>query len=653
MSKPTVSLPTIKLHRNKQYTYIFTYRGIWEPAIKDAQGNVIKKGCSRSVERKTIGKIVGGGDTGVISLYEEFLDSCPELKEYSVVRNADGSLTYNKISDLLANNPSDCEQIAELIKNRGYELDSDGKLKKSAKTPSKSASTTDVLESSFEAKRQVLSKRPNENAVKKQAGALLYLDHLSLKTGIRPALVKTFKQSAKVKAPDAIKCANYIETVVYNMLISGKNTYEELPKLYTEHAIASCVEGSLSKFVKYIAKIDEAFIEYFQKNFCQEYCKDNPNQALDLGIMVSVDGTPRELKNNNSLLSSIRYTEDSEPKQQLHVHFVCDANKNDMPLCYRLDDGTSNEVNTDSKLIQQLASYKVNLHKTCIVASRDYSSDEHLCSLLRNGHTFVLNCPIEASKEVQELINKAIAENIYTNISFVELSSGSKRCTSYTQSYSMADSKASAELKYHVFFDNNVHNLSVNKLCDELCALTLAVKQGEQLTPHQQELLNHYSSYDLRQYVAGKPNRAPELLSSKIQESTKYKGFQVLLTNDLSLNCALVLDIYNSRPQVEISIADIVYDNSEAKSDKGLQTKIFLEYLALILKAAIRQDLAQARQNSNVRHYEVPASPQVALDKLNSIMVNAYPSGIVCKPLNSKQESLLKLLSVPVPPSMR
>ena len=120
----------------------------------------------------------------------------------------------------------------------------------------------------------------------------------------------------------------------------------------------------------------------------------------------------------------------------------------------------------------------------------------------------------------------------------------------------MADSKASAELKYHVFFDNNVHNLSVNKLCDELCALTLAVKQGEQLTPHQQELLNHYSSYDLRQYVAGKPNRAPELLSSKIQESTKYKGFQVLLTNDLSLNCALVLDIYNSRPQVEISIAD-------------------------------------------------------------------------------------------------
>ena len=38
MTVSPVAMPPLKLHKNKDYTYVFTYTGIWEPAVKDADG---------------------------------------------------------------------------------------------------------------------------------------------------------------------------------------------------------------------------------------------------------------------------------------------------------------------------------------------------------------------------------------------------------------------------------------------------------------------------------------------------------------------------------------------------------------------------------------------------------------------------------------
>ena len=103
MKEPPVALPPLKLHKGARQTYVFTYRGIWEPAVKDDRGNIIKKGRARSVDRKTVGKIDDGKHTGVIKFYDEFLNDYPELKNYIVVRNSDGTFTFHKLSEVADN----------------------------------------------------------------------------------------------------------------------------------------------------------------------------------------------------------------------------------------------------------------------------------------------------------------------------------------------------------------------------------------------------------------------------------------------------------------------------------------------------------------------------------------------------------------------
>ena len=670
MTNPPVALPPIKLHKAKNHTYVFTYRGIWEPAIKDDAGNIIRKGRSRSVDRKTIGKIDGGKDTGIIQFYDKFLDDYPELRNYSVVRNSDGSITFSKISDLSIDNPADREQISELIEKYDYELNTNGKVIKSADNVRMCANPADIFEDAFDSKHKELQKSPVAEAIStivrtKKAGAIVYLDHLSLKTGVRAALIKTFKESKNTKPRNAIKFANYIETVVYNMLISGENTYEGLPKFCSEHAVADGVSGNRTTFLNYVHQIDEAFIDRFHKNFVKGYFKDNADRILKEGLVFIVDGSPLDHKNSNRMFVSSGRSKDGTFKNQVNIQFVCDADNNGLPIFYDIFDGRANDVSTLGNVLQKLASYDVSLASLCVMADRGYPSDENICNLLRNGQTFLFNCRKGSGTVVQEVIDQAISQNIYGNNSCYELDSATITCASFTRTYRYDETpvqdkrdskKATAEVRYHVFFDSEIHSAAVKKLKLKLCDLRKAVMAGAKLTQNDEELLQKYSSYDLSTYVEGKPNPAPEFSSIAVEINTKYEGFQVLMTNDLTMSSAKALKTYKSRPKVEISIQDnkqhLKGNTTKAKTDKGMQSKIFLQHIASIFKAAMRHDITEVRDSCKGKYADAFRSNRAVLDNLNGIIVDQYEQGIVYKPIIGKHAHMLQCLGVPLPKSM-
>lgn len=670
MTNPPVILPPIKLHKGKTQTYVFTYRGVWEPAVKDKNGNIIKKGRSRTVDRKTIGKIDSGKDTGVIQFYDNFLNEYPELRDYSVVRNSDGSITFNKISNLSIDNPSECEQIADLIEKQDYELNTHGKVIKSADNVRMCANPADIFEDALNTKYKVLQKTPIADAVStivctKKAGSIVYLDHLSLKTGVRAALIKTFKESIKTKPRAAIKFANYVETVVYNMLISGENTYEGLPKFCSEHLLAEGVSGNRTTFLKYIHQIDAAFIDRFHKNFIQEYFKGNAERIIKNGIVVIIDGSPLNHKNSKRMFVSSGRSKDGTFKNQLNIQFVCDADNNGLPIFYDIFDGRTNDVSTLSNVLQKFTSYDVTLANLLLVADRGYPSEDNICTLLRNGKTFLFNCRRGDGTVVQEVIDQAISQNIYGNSSFSELKSATITCESFTRTYRYDETpvqdkrdckKATAEIRYHVFFDSDIHSSAVKKLKEALCELSYAVENGKKLTPKDEELLIKYSNYDLSKYIEGKPNPSPQFLSTAIDKNTKYEGFQVLMTNDLTMSSAQALETYKSRPKVETSIQDnkqhLAGNTTKAKTDAGMLSKIFLQHLASIFKAAMRHDISDARDNCKGKYADAFRSNRAVLDNLNGIIVDQYEQGIVYKPIIGKHAHILKSLGVPLPKSM-
>ena len=503
----------------------------------------------------------------------------------------------------------------------------------------------------------------------KKSGAIVYLDHLSDKTGVRAALIKAFSESTNAKLRDATKFANLIETVLYSMLISGENTLDSLPKFCSEYVLANGVLGNKTTLLKYINQIDEAFVEKFHQNFVQDYLKSNSdsNKALKNGLTVFATST--EI--------------DSALHSQLNIQFICDADKSLLPICYEVGStsagtgtgtGASAISSNSNKALplvdvkHKFAPYDISPDKVCIVADKEYYSDDNIASLLRSGETFIFNCKLGDGTVVQEVIEQAISQNIYGNSSFSELKSATTTCESFTRAYRYDESsvqdkrdckKATAEIRYHVFFDSEIHFSAVKKLKDTLCELSDAVENGKNLTPKDEELLKKYSNYDLSKYVEGKPNPYPEFSSIKVEENTKYEGFWVLATNDFNLTSAKVLERYKSLQAVDTSIHgtnEFVVGSSKAKQGINLHSHIFLQYVVAIFKAAIRHDIDRANTNVGSSILNVPtdnsSSYQAVFEALNGITVDEYANGIVCKPIAEAHALILKCLGVPIPKSM-
>ena len=501
----------------------------------------------------------------------------------------------------------------------------------------------------------------------KKAGAIVYLDHLSDKTGVRAALIKAFSESTDAKLHNAIKFANFIETVLYSMLISGENTLDSLPKFCSEYVLANGVLGNKTTLLKYINQIDEAFVEKFHQNFVQDYLKSNSdsNKALKNGLTVFATSTEID----NALHS------------QLNIQFICDADKSLLPICYEVGStsagaGTgaiaiSSNSNKALPLVDvknKFAPYDISPDKVCIVADKEYYSDDNIASLLRSGETFIFNCKLGDGTVVQEVIEQAISQNIYGNSSFSELKSATTTCESFTRAYrhdgtsvqdKMDCKKATAEIRYHVFFDSEIHFSAAKKLKDTLCELSDAVENGKKLTPKDEELLKKYSNYDLSKYVEGKTNPAPEFSFIKVEENTKYEGFWVLATNDFNLTSAKVLERYKSLQAVDTSMHgtnELVVGSSKAKQGINLHSHIFLQYVVAIFKAAIRHDIDRANANVGSSILNVPtdnsSSYQAVFEALNVITVDEYANGIVCKPIAEEHALIIKCLGVPIPKSM-
>lgn len=130
----------------------------------------------------------------------------------------------------------------------------------------------------------------------------------------------------------------------------------------------------------------------------------------------------------------------------------------------------------------------------------------------------------------------------------------------------------------------------------------------------------------------------------------------MLITNDLSLSSAMVLALYESCPQVDTSIQDVKQhtkgSTTETETDGELQSRIFLQYLAAILRSAMSNDIADVRARVDVKYGDMLRSTRDFLDSLDSIVVDQYSAGIVCNPVPASQAKLLKKLGVPLPKSM-
>lgn len=83
-SEPTLRL-IVKDKKSKGFA-LYTYNSTWVPAVTDENGNVIKKGWSRTCCVRKAGEIADNKRNGLIIFEPWFIKEYPELVNYKVYR---------------------------------------------------------------------------------------------------------------------------------------------------------------------------------------------------------------------------------------------------------------------------------------------------------------------------------------------------------------------------------------------------------------------------------------------------------------------------------------------------------------------------------------------------------------------------------------
>lgn len=669
MSLP--KLPPLKLCFPEGRTYVQTYKGVWEKELRDEQGNVVRKGRSRTIDRKTVGKMKPGTRTGYVQFYESFYQDYPELRDYAVYRNEDSSFTLKRISNLHVQNSEDAELIDGVIGTGDYELSDSGKVIKSASGIPMSRDPAELVNASSVYTNHAESFVANDLSARelistKKGGCFLFVDDSFHKTGLSNALIRTFKEACRnMSARKAYIYARHIEAYLAQMNITGDNTYESFNRFCKEHETMIEMSPHKTTLKRIAALITPKFMDTFHKHFIAEYIKINHTNIIEDGIVLLVDGSPIAHKNKDRIFVTTGRAKNGEFQNQMNVQFMCDATNGCAPIGIDVFNGNTTDIAAFKNVLQKVANYNLTSTNYTVVADKGYTSLDNMVAIERNGGHFILNCRKGDNTDVCKAIKRAIKKGLHTNGTYFS-GDNADECYEYIDDPYKYDSTpvqgkrarkdAIMRVRYHVFYNCRIYEDAARKLREELRAAIEAYSKASELTSEQQTILSEYTDFDAEKYKPGQEGKELFVFVNKVNDDLRYEGYQVLVTNNLKLSSLDVRKLYDSRVSIETKIQNMKQHlggrTTKSKSDAGLMQKLFFQYLALIISSDIGNRVAQARKERSGKYSDVFRSKKEVFSVLSEMVVDKYKSGLVWKPISQKHKYVLDCLGINMPSSL-
>ena len=692
-------LPAIKVTRNGKYSYLTTYLSIWEPAVLDENGNVIKKGRARTTNRKTVGKLLSEGLSGLVKFSTEFLIEHPQLVGLTIYRAEGGEFFYKKpeheidlFEDELECDSDDSGETSHLAGTR--------KVIESASGVPMSRDPAQLINLSFDETRKTLESRPkavaNELLGIKSGGSILTLEQLAIYTGVRMALAKSFmdykpdpivdpetgkhRRLRRITKKKALKYTLCIETVVYQMIINGTNTYEGLTSFCDYYAVADCANLDIGAFKRIVSLINDNFIDHFHHNFLAHYFKNNHERIIKEGLCTAIDGTPISHKNRDLMFIDSGVDKQGNYNNQANVQFICDASKSGLPLMYDVFNGRANDVSAFKNVLEKINRHSVNINSMTAIVDRGYASGENIDAMLLNGQKFIVNMPKgpRVNRIIKEASDSCLAVS-NTVLDFEDITSSTYIDRPHTyESYPVDGKRAKLDeevtLRYHVLYSPEIYHNAFMSVMTKIKNLVSLYMSGAKLTSAECDYLAKFSDFDAEKYLSESfatskkskaikkdkvtlsPEKRPVLNGAAITEHLSTKGFQVLVTNDLTLSSAEVKERYGRRQSIEHVIqrtkSGLDGKTTKAKTDKGFQQKLLLQHIAGIITTELNHRVRDAREANPGKYANKLRSTKEVLRVLNGITVEQYKAGMIWKPIVGAQEFLLRQLKIELPRSV-
>lgn len=408
----------------------------------------------------------------------------------------------------------------------------------------------------------------------------------------------------------------------------GNNTVTQYYKYFIrEHFCYSNRIFSDSQISRLLNQLTDDNISKFLNDWNTKQEKDN--------ILIDFDGTNINSSNTTSELTEFGHPKIDEGLPQINLSYAIN-HKTGLPLFYELYPGSINDMSETKIMIDKAKNYGYIDKNITFILDRGMFSKNNLDYLENNKMKYIIMAKLSL-----DVINNTIIANM--NKIKNQYSCYIPNHNLYGKTFER-DIFKDKKVKYlHVYYDDEKASIERKLLSQNLAFYEEALMTALELKKKPSDLkpFKKYFKFDLDDegYIKSyKPN------SEKIQSELEFCGFFAIVSRE-KLDIKYVIDEYRKRDIVEKTFRDIKsyigLNKFRVYHDISIKTKTFLTFITAIIKANLKNKLADYLHNNSSETLITVFKEieKIQVTKINNVYVKRYA-------LTSKQRKILEALNI-------
>lgn len=447
------------------------------------------------------------------------------------------------------------------------------------------------------------------------------------------SLLESLNLYEKLELVFGEKDAQLIADLATYFCLSGSTVMQHFPAWAYEHPTlsASAVsDSSLSRFLQHNVSDDDVY------DFFRQWNKDRDTQET---LYVNGDATNMNTEAEGVELAEMGYAKDDKTKPQVNIALAA-THQDNMPLFYDLYSGSYNDMSEFHYMIRMASDF--GYKNLGFILDRGYFTQEILDMIASLGYQLIIMLK-DNNLCVRDLVREygADLKDSYTE---------------YIPDHAVYGTTHRRKLYKSGGSDYAVHLFYSGAKAEAERSHLVSVLQK-----YEKELKAGIETGDLRSAEAKKYARYFNLVLSKkdsetvvgydantvnIKEAYAECGFFALATSE-DLSAEEALSIYRERDAVE-KLFETMKTGMDCKkfrvySDDSLKTKVFIIFVATILRSQIHRGLKSVRGNDR-KNFTVPA----ALHELDKILAIRQEDGSFSRvrKLTAQQKKIVSAFDV-------
>lgn len=384
--------------------------------------------------------------------------------------------------------------------------------------------------------------------------------------------------------------ADLIRDVLAYMVVSESCAYQYFPYFMREYMSFTGKVYSDTTVCRLLKKIEDTD----RQTFLDAWNRINSNLK---DVYVSYDSTNFNTRSDYDGYSEYGYAKDDEDLPQVNLAYVT-SQENGRPLYYELYPGSISDSSEVRYMMKAIEGY--GYRNIGFIFDRGYYSERFLNAMSKEGYFFVIMLKGNY-KYVQEAVEKhrlKLTEQASCYIRDHEVSGITERVKVGNRSYYV-----------HVYYDDSRASSEKKAYLNAVAGLEKELEKKLEEKKWSREKLKKYEKefrmrYDLNGILLGFSRK-----DKAIAQKLNGMGYFAILTSK-KMEASEALDIYRDRDAIEKMFralkSGMDFDHAGVQSRMSLESKVFLTFIAGIIRNEIFQRTKQLRLEDR-KNYTVPA----------------------------------------------